>query len=423
MQHGQQFGKLSRRRFIGSVAGAAAAVNAPMVMCKPKYHIRVLGTHVTLQDALREQAERDLGIRVSFEPGGSASVLHRASTRPESFDLYEQWSNSINVLWQANAIQSLDIRRLTYWDEINDLTKIGKITTDAKIGAGDAPYKLLFVQKDGTLGNNPTERVSFLPYVHNTDSFGYNEDLIPAGVPYQTESWSWLFEPRYKGRVALVNAPTIGLFDAAMAAQASGRMEFADLGNISRPELDKLFEILLELKSDGHFRGVWSSVPQSVEFMEQDGVAIESMFSPAVATLRGRGIPCVFAAPREGYRAWHGVICLSSKTTGATRDAAYEYMNWWLSGWPGAFIARQGYYISTPHLSRPFLSTDEWNYWYEGKPAQTELLNTRGEVSVLPGTVRTGGSYATRFSNIAVWNTVMPTYEYSLLRWREFLLA
>ena len=33
------------------------------------------------------------------------------------------------------------------------------------------------------------------------------------------------------------------------------------------------------------------------------------------------------------------------------KDAAYDYMNWWLSGWPGAFIAKQGYYISNPERS------------------------------------------------------------------------
>ena len=80
--------------------------------------------------------------------------------------------------------------------------------------------------------------------------------------------------------------------------------------------------------------------------MERDESCIESMFSPAVSALNGSGIPVVYAAPREGYRAWHGVMCLSAATAGWAEEAAYAYMNWWLSGWPGAFIARQGYYMS-----------------------------------------------------------------------------
>lgn len=416
----------SRRSFLKKSSiclGLASLGASPEILVKKEFTIRVLGTHVTLQEPLRKQAMEDLGINVIFEPGGSAQILHKASTRPESFDLYEQWSNSIKVLWQANAIQPIETKRIRYWDDVNSLTKEGKLTKDAKYGAGDVPYKLLWAQKNGTLSDNPSDSISFLPYVHNADSIGYNSAVIPKGIPYQTESWSWLLNDKYSGKVAIVNAPTIGLFDLALAAQSMNLIKFANIGNLTRNELDRLFNILIDYKKAGHFRGVWSSVPQSVEFMERDGVVVESMFSPGVASLNGKGIPCIYAAPKEGYRAWHGVMCLSAKTKGKVKDAAYEYMNWWLSGWPGAFIARQGYYISTPQLSKKHLTDDEWNYWYKGLPAKSDLKNTKGEISIKAGSVRTGGSYEKRFSNVAVWNTVMDTYEYSLLKWREFLLA
>lgn len=418
---------IKRRSFVKQSlklgTGAAVFSQAPYVWAKKEFKIRVLGTHVTLQEELRRRAEKELGISVAFEPGGSAAVLHKASTRPKSFDLYEQWSNSINVLWQAGAIQPIDKRKIRYWNEVNPLTKEGKLTKDARLGFGDAPYKLLYVQKNKTLSAQKTNFVSFLPYVHNVDSIGYNSAHIPLGEPYKTESWGWLFDSKYRGKVALVNAPTIGLFDVALAAQATGQMKFKDIGNMSRKELDNLFKILLRLKQEKHFRGFWNSVPTSVELMKSEEVVIESMFSPGVAALNGEGVPCVYAAPKEGYRAWHGVMCLSAKTTGPVRDAAYEYMNWWLSGWPGAFIARQGYYISTPHLSRKFLSEDEWNYWYQGKATRVDLKNTFGKVSVKAGQTRRGGSYEKRFSNVAVWNTVMDNYEYSLFKWNELLSA
>ncbi|MCB9644978.1 MAG: extracellular solute-binding protein [Deltaproteobacteria bacterium] len=416
---------LTRRAFaLGGAAGLGASLaGLPTVWAKRTFSIRVLGTHVTLQEDLRRRAEADLGISIHFEPGGSARVLHQAATRPESFDLYEQWSNSIRVLWQARAIQPIDVGRIRYWDDVNSLSKTGRLSPDAGLGRGDAPHTLVYAQRDGTLGSNPTRNLSFLPYVHNVDSFGYHAGKIPRGRPYETESWGWLLDPAHRGKVALVNAPTIGLFDAALAAQATGQVRFEDIGDITREELDALFKILIDLKHEGHFRGVWSSVPESVEMMRRDEVVLESMFSPAAATLNGDGIPCVYAAPKEGYRAWHGVMCLSSSTVGPQRDAAYEYMNWWLSGWPGAFIARQGYYISTPHLSRPHLSEDEWRYWYAGEPTRTSLTNPVGQVSVPAGAVRNGGSYQRRFAHVAVWNTVMNTYEYSLRRWSDFLLG
>jgi putative spermidine/putrescine transport system substrate-binding protein len=148
-----------------------------------------LGTYVTLQEELREKAMADLGIDIEFSPGGSAAVLQKASMSPRSFDLYEQWSNSINVLWHSGSIQAIEKKRLRYWDEVNTLTKTGKLTPQAKYGAGDAPYKLLHAQDDGELGTTHTDKVSFLPYVHNVDSFGYNKSIIPKGIPYVTESW------------------------------------------------------------------------------------------------------------------------------------------------------------------------------------------------------------------------------------------
>ena len=220
---------------------------APFGFVRKRRVLRVLGTHVTLQEPLRRQAMADLGIEIEFHPGGSAQVLHQAATRPESFDLYEQWSNSIKVLWQAGTIQPIDTQRLRYWDEINDLTRTGKLTQSAKRGAGDAPNKLLFVQDDNTIGPSPTERISFLPYVHNVDSFGYDRNVVGAGKAYETESWSWLLDDRWKGRVALVNEPTIGLFDAALAVQSAGLAQFNDIGNLTKPELDQLFRILIDL--------------------------------------------------------------------------------------------------------------------------------------------------------------------------------
>ncbi|MFA3792165.1 PotD/PotF family extracellular solute-binding protein [Aliiglaciecola sp. SL4] len=415
----------TKRKTLKTLAksGATAMLigKAPYVFARTKTVLKVLGTHVTLQEELRKQAMQDLGIDLIFEAGGSASILQKASVDPTSFDVYEQWSNSINVLWASGSIQAIDKKRLTYWDEINSLTKTGKITDNAKFGAGDAPYKILHVQDNGQLGTEHTDKVSFLPYVHNVDSFGYNTEKVAKGIPYKTESWGWLLDQKNRGKVGIVNAPTIGIFDLALATQAQGVLTFDNIGAMSKRELDIMFDYLIELKHKNHFSGFWTSVPESVDFMRSNRVHIESMFSPAVSALNGQNVPVTFAAPKEGYRGWHGVMCLSSAISNSKKDAAYDYMNWWLSGWPGAFIAKQGYYISNPKRSAKYLNQAEWDYWYRGLAASHDLQGTDGKISVRKGNIRSGGSYETRFSNVAVWNTVMPTYDYSLQKWYEFI--
>lgn len=414
-----------RREFIKKSVGAAVTtLGFPAILtAKNKYPtLRVLGTHVTLQQAIKERAQKDLKINLEFSPGGSSEILTKAISNPESFDIYEQWSNSTRLLWDSGSIQALDTKKLTYWDEINDLPKFGKISKNAKVGKGDVPNKILYVQNDNTLSPNPTDKISFMPYVHNVDSFGYNSSIIKPGIPYETESWAWLLDERNRGKVAIVNEPTIGLFDLALAAQGKGLIKFKDIGNQTIQEIDQLFEIIYRYKQNGQFRGFWNSVPHSVELMRNHEVDIESMFSPAVSTLNGQGVPCLYAAPKEGYRAWYGVMSLSSEVSSEQKDAAYEYMNWWLSGWAGAFVARQGYYISNPQRSKPFMSQAEWDYWYGGKVAAIDLKGTDKKISVRKGQSRRGGSYINRFENIAVWNTVMPNFDYTLQKWHKLVL-
>ena len=102
---------INRRNFIrlgaqGLAAGAALA-GAPYVYPKNKPILRVLGTHVPLREPIRLKAQQDLGFDIQFEPGGDAYVLQKASARPDSFDIYELWNDSIRILWRVSAIQPI----------------------------------------------------------------------------------------------------------------------------------------------------------------------------------------------------------------------------------------------------------------------------------------------------------------------------
>ena len=65
------------------------ASSPAVARARPPVKLRVLGTHVTLQEPIRRRAMEELGIELVFEPGGSAYVLQKQRRAPESFDLYE----------------------------------------------------------------------------------------------------------------------------------------------------------------------------------------------------------------------------------------------------------------------------------------------------------------------------------------------
>jgi putative spermidine/putrescine transport system substrate-binding protein len=77
----------SRRSFLkkSSIIATASAlsVRSPYVFSKQKTTLRVMGTHVTLQEEIRQKAMADLGINIIFEPGGEAELIQKASTQPE----------------------------------------------------------------------------------------------------------------------------------------------------------------------------------------------------------------------------------------------------------------------------------------------------------------------------------------------------
>jgi putative spermidine/putrescine transport system substrate-binding protein len=147
------------------------------------------------------------------------------------------------------------------------------------------------------------------------------------------------------------------------------------------------------------------------------------MWSPAVTAVRARGIPCHYVPLKGGYRAWAVGLGLMGHLKGLKLDAAYEYLNWYLSGWQGGFIAKQGYYSSVPTTARNFLTAEEWDFWYEGKPARREITDPYGNPMEPVGHVRDGGALWERMGKVACWNTVMDENRYMVRKWNEFVAA
>jgi putative spermidine/putrescine transport system substrate-binding protein len=393
---------------------------APAVHTAGRPTLRVLGTEISLLEELRLRAEADLGIDIAFDNQDFLTAQRKAAAEPGSYDVYDQCFHNLDIVWNWRAIQPIDLTRITLWEEITDLTKTGRIDPSARIGHGDAPVTKLYVQPSRALGAKSSRWISMLPTTHNFDSFAFRPDIVDGSAEH-TASWGALLDERWHGRTALVDEPAIGVFDAALAAQSLGLMSFEDIGNMSTDEIDSLVRILMERRKDGYFQGFWKTAMEAADLMQHHGTVIQSMWSPGVTALRHRGVPVGEAVPREGYRAWHGGLCLSNRLSGRMLDVAYEYLNWWLSGWPGAVVARQGYYMSIPDRVKAHLSAAEWAYWYDGQPALTDLPGPDGTVTVRAGSTRSGGSYWQRAGAIAVWNTTMDEHNYLVRRWARLM--
>ncbi|WP_371228047.1 ABC transporter substrate-binding protein [Roseovarius sp. 2305UL8-3] len=405
-----------------ALAGAGSVLGAPMIWAQEIKDVTLLhlGPSYSVFPDMVEQASADLGFKVEMQHAWTDGIMARVVNQPDTLDIADLEFWATQRVWRRGNMQALDISRINNWDKIIPIFRDGKNFDGSPMSTqGTLPFEVQYVNSDGGLANIATDQASIIPTIYNADTLGIRPDLIGRDV----NSWAELLNPEFAGKTALINVPQIGIMDAAMAIEARGDITYGDKGNMTREEIDKTIAILIELKKAGHFRAFWSSFDESVNFMAAGEVVIQSMWSPAVTAVRSRGVDCEYRGLGEGYRGWGNGLGLMSHLDGLKRDAAYEYLNWMLSGPYGAFVARQGYYGSVPETTKASLGADEWDYWYNGKPAATEIKDPFGGTMEQPGRVRDGGSFEQRVGGITAWNTLMDEGQYLVERWNEFVAS
>jgi putative spermidine/putrescine transport system substrate-binding protein len=447
---------------LGALAGPAAAQTSSSG--KFGGTLRVISLGVEWPQGAQQQAEKDLGFKFNVQLMSTNAEVQKSITAPESFDLGGLYNYQFFQIWPTGNFQAVDRRKIKAWNDFYPIFTKGKVLVNnpkCTPGQGDAPFRVTFVDLNHGTGlpltvegpkNNkqivqwwdektnkayhgkPQPRWILGPAAHfNMDSMGYNGDVIKKAP--QKVSWAELLNSKWKGRVALLNDPGIAMEDAGNAVKALGLMNFKDLGNMTKPEIDRLIKILIKYKKRGHFRAFWSTFNESVNLMSSKEVVIESMWSPAVALLIAQGVNVRYAFPPEGMRGWCSCQGIPKHVKGDTLTAAYDYLNWMYDGFLGALIMRQGYYIANGkklldwiktkgNEGNPAFTPAEYNFWYNGKPAPRDLPGITGHVGdIKKGQVRDGGSFLRRSCRYSSWNSFFRENTYQIKRFNDFLSA
>ncbi len=409
------------------VAGAAIGSNAitgfPTIWAQniKNVTLRQFGTGVSNINEIAKRAKQDLGITLQMTALDTDSTAQRVVTQPRSFDIADIEYFTLKKVWGSGNMQPMDIRKLKYYDQIVGTFKNGKLTPSSKIAQGTAPHTVSFVENptDRNFAKGETNWYTMVPTIYNADTLGIRPDLIKRPI----SSWTELLNPEFRGKASILNIASIGIMDAAMVCEAMGEVQYGDKGNMTRAEIDKTMAIFTEAKQAGQFRAFWKTFDESVNLMASGEVVIQSMWSPAITKVRSMGIPCVYQPLKEGYRSWGGGLGLSRNLAGLELDAAYEYINWYLSGWVGGLLMRQGYYSAAPATSKLYMSDDEWGFWFEGKAAKNDIVNPFGQKMEPAGAKRDGGSFYERMGKVECWNSVMDENRYMVRKWNEFIAS
>ncbi len=384
--------------------------------------LRLIGTGVSQINEIRDKAQEDLGFKFEMRALSTEENNQIAITQPGQYDIFDGEYFSLPLVIPSGNLQPIDIKRITNYDKIVSFFRTGEFKgMPVEQSQGTAPFKVQYLTGPDSkeFASEPTEFATMIPFQYNADTLGYRPDLVGREI----KSWGELFNPEFKGKTSILDIPQIGIMDAAMVSEALGLMTFADKGNMTKAEIDQIIEILKEQKANGQFRAFWKTFDESVNLMSSGEVVLQSMWSPAVTAVQSQGIECIYAPLDEGYRGWGGGIGLSKNLEGMQLDAAYEYINWMLDGWVGAFLGRQGYYSASPETAKTFMTPAEWDFWYEGKPAAEDIVDPFGKTLATAGTVRDGGSFDERFGNIVCWNSTMEENTYLVQKWNEFIAS
>jgi len=419
---------VTRRDFIkktsaatGLAVGSGVIGGFPYVHAADPITLRYASTAVTQDTRIAAQFEKDTGIKIQYIPLTSDDVVKTAVTQPNRFDILEPEVWMVKKIVPSGNLQGMNRGRIAQADNITTVFTKGEVN-GKKIGdQGTAPVKVMHLtaQSGGKFTREQTNWLSLIPTVYNADTLGIRPDQI--GRPIR--NWHELLNPEFKGRASILNIPSIGIMDAAMVVESLGEHKYTDKGNMTKEEIDLTIKVLTEAKKAGQFRAFWKEFNESVNLMASGEVVIQSMWSPAVTKVRSMGIPCIYQPLEEGYRAWASGISFSKNLKAKKLDAGYEFINWYLSGWAGAFLNRQGYYNAVLSSSQSAMKPYEWDYWMLGKPAAKDILAPDGTVMEKAGAVRDGGSFNTRMGAVACWNAVMDENRYMVRKWNEFIAS
>ena len=384
--------------------------------------LRFIGTGVAQVNDIRDKAQEDLGFNIELKALSTEENNQIAITQPGQYDMFDGEYFSLPLVIPSGNLQPIDVSRLKNFDKIVSFFTTGEFNgLPVENAQGTAPIKVMYLKDQGSqeFSADPTNWATMVPFQYNADTLGYRPDLVGREIT----SWADLFDPAFKGKTSILDIPSIGIMDAALVVESAGLMTFGDKGNMTKAEIDQLTGILIDKKKEGQFRAFWKTFDESVNLMSSGEVILQSMWSPAVTAVKSQGIECIYAPLKEGYRAWGGGVGLSSSLEGPALDAAYAYLDWMLEGWVGAFLGRQGYYSAVPENAKKFMSEEEWDFWYEGKPAAVDMVDPFGKTLEKAGAVRDGGSFEERMGNVVVWNSTMDEQVYLVQKWNEFIAA
>ena len=188
-------------------------------------------------------------------------------------------------------------------------------------------------------------RVYGVPTILQGDSFAYLPDITGP-----LDSYGALFDPRFRGFVALEDNFTTTGQKTALYLKKSGMASIKDPADMTPDELRTVIDFLIEKKREGQFRVIWTGFEQAVNLLTSNEVHVMDAWEPMVFVARSQGTNAAYARPKEGFLLWTMAAYIVKNPDRAPEhtQAAYDFLNFLLGPWYGAQITLTRGYMTSP---------------------------------------------------------------------------
>lgn len=397
----------NRRGFLAgatALAGSSTLLRPDMAWAQSlgDQELRTVGLSVTVQERILNDFKGESGVG---SVSGKADIFPNTQTEllsgSSSYDCWETIGERLPAMTVTKTIKPIATSDLSNWGNIRptftetDERMEARAQISGQIWADEAKSSLWMV-----------------PTVYNFDSIGYRPDLVDAE---EANTWTALFDDKFKGKTGLNVDPLIAFGQAILAMDSLGLMDAPNPGNPTVAQIDEAAKFLVSKKKGGQFRALWGDFGELVNLLASGEMILADAWQPAVMAVKAQGIQCSYADPKEGYRGWS--IGISQIANSPNEAAVKAYADYWLSGPPAITVSEQGYYSPTTNV-KDAMDPDKYAFWYEGAPWKGEA-----ERGIKEGDLRDGGSLEERASKVKYWHQWPDEYDHLIMRWDEFLSA
>lgn len=195
-----------------------------------------------------------------------------------------------------------------------------------------------------TLTKGPDGDVYGIPYLWGANPIVYRQDRIEEEPGYGT-----LFDERYAGQISMRDYPLEAVAIGGIYVGVP-REELFDMGSEQLAEVKKALMAQKKL-----VRSYWQSIGDLTNQFATGEVDLAFSWRAPYDALKNN-VPIAMARPQPGVFGWCDCFALPKGTTGAVRDAAYDFANYLLGPEYAMPAAMDGNYATTTDVIRDELS-------------------------------------------------------------------